>query len=464
MQTFADTDGLAFSASRPESLEAYDGIVRAFVGFQRDTGDKVKALIADDPEMPMAIAARGYLTKMVGTSETAPTVRKMADKLAGLAADGRLNPREALHARALSAWADNQMEDAATIWGQILHTQPNDAMALRLTHFIDFYSGNGRRLRDGIARVVRAYPKGHRFHGFVQGMYAFGLEEAGDYARAERHGKIAVDENPADAWSVHAVAHAMEMTGRDAEGLAFTGAIEDQWSQVNNFRYHLHWHRGLYLLEKGRTDEVLALYDAEFGAEPDSGFYLDMLNATSMLWRLELFGTDVGDRWQKLAEVAAKRHGDEELIFVSLHYMMALVSAGGDADVTALMEHLTAWAEKPTTQGKVVARVGLAIARALADMRGGRARAAYDRLNPIRYALDPIGGSHAQRDVFEMLLIDAAMRAGETGAAAAMLAERVAERPGGVWGWQRYADALEARGDTDAAAAARAEAKAAALG
>ncbi|MEL7171489.1 MAG: tetratricopeptide repeat protein [Pseudomonadota bacterium] len=458
MQTFADADGLAFSATRPESLEAYDGIVRAFVGFRRDTGDKVKALVADEPEMPMAIAARGYLTKMVGTSESAPTVRAMSDKLNAMAAQGRLNPREALHARALAAWADNQMEEAARHWGTILHTQPNDALALRLAHFIDFYSGNGRRLRDGIARVVHAYPKGHRFHGFVQGMYAFGLEEAGDYARAEHHGKIAVDENPADAWSVHAVAHAMEMTGRDEEGLAFTGAIEDAWGQTNNFRYHLHWHRGLYLLEKGRAEEVLALYDAEFGADPDSGFYLDMLNATSMLWRLELFGIDVGDRWQKLAEVAAKRHHDEELIFVSLHYMMALVSAGGDADVKALMDHLEAWAEKPTTQGKVVARVGLDIARALADMRGGRAREAYDRLAPIRYDLDPIGGSHAQRDVFQMLLIDAAMRAGETGHATSLLAERVAERPGGVWGWRRYADALSAQGASDAAAEARARA------
>ncbi|MEO0429556.1 MAG: tetratricopeptide repeat protein [Pseudomonadota bacterium] len=455
MQSFANADGLAFSATRPESLEAYDAIIRAFLGFRRDTADKVKALVEADPEMPMAIAARGYLTKMVGTSESAPTVRAMSDKLNAMAAAARLNPREALHAKALTAWADNQMEEAATLWGTILHAQPNDTLALRLAHFIDFYSGNGRRLRDGIARVLHAYPKGHRFHGFVQGMYAFGLEEAGDYARAERHGKIAVDENPADAWSVHAVAHAMEMTGRDDEGLAFTGAIEKSWNETNNFRFHLHWHRGLYLLEKGRTEEVLALYDAEFGAEPDSGFYLDMLNATSMLWRLELFGMDVGDRWQKLAEVAAKRHHDEELIFVSLHYMMALVSAGGDADVRALMDHLETWAEKQTTQGQVVARVGLEIARALADMRGGRAREAYDRLVPIRYEIDPIGGSHAQRDVFQMLLIDAAMRAGETGAATAFLAERVAERPGGVWGWRRYADVLSARGADAAAAEAR---------
>ncbi|MEM6944149.1 MAG: tetratricopeptide repeat protein [Pseudomonadota bacterium] len=456
MLTFADEDGLVFTASRPESVEAYDDVIRAFVGFRRDTAARVQKLLEADPEMPMAIAARGYLTKMVGTSETGSVVREMTARLSEMSAEGRLNPREQRHARALAAWEQGQMEQATAIWEGILQQDPNDALALRLAHFTHFYSGNGKRIRDGIARVLHAYPSGHRLHGFVQGMYAFGLEEAGDYARAERHGKIAVAENPADAWSVHAVAHAMEMTGRAEEGLAFTAAIEERWSEVNNFRYHLHWHRGLYLLEQGRCDEVLALYDAEFGAEPDSGFYLDMLNATAMLWRLELFGIDVGDRWQKLAEVAAKRHHDEELIFVSLHYMMALASAGGEAEIDGLMAHLEAWAEKPTTQGQIVARVGLAIARALCQMRRGQPSAAFRELYPIRYDIDPIGGSHAQRDVFHMILIDAAVKAGETGPAASLLAERVMEKPGGLWGWQRYADVLERSGQNGAAAEARA--------
>ncbi|MEM6680472.1 MAG: tetratricopeptide repeat protein, partial [Pseudomonadota bacterium] len=305
MQTFADRDGLAFTASRPESVDAYDDLVRAFVGFRRDTGKRSEALLADDPEMPMAIAARGYLAKMMGNRQSGNAAAGHAARLGRMAEAGRLNPRERLHASALAAWVAGDMDGADAEWSRILQEQPNDMLALRLAHFIHFYSNSDHRLRDGIARLLPAYGPDHRFYGFVQGMYAFGLEESGDYGRAEKHGRIAVEENPADAWSVHAVAHAMEMTGRAEEGLAFTGGIEHRWSEVNNFRYHLHWHRGLYLLESGQDAEVLALYDAQFGAEPDSGFYLDMLNASSMLWRLELHGLDVGPRWQVLADVAA---------------------------------------------------------------------------------------------------------------------------------------------------------------
>ncbi|MEM6487449.1 MAG: tetratricopeptide repeat protein, partial [Pseudomonadota bacterium] len=318
--------------------------------------------------------------------------------------------------------------------------------------------------RDGIARVLPHYRPGHRHYGYVQGMYAFGLEEAGDYAAAERHGKIAVGENPGDAWSVHAVAHAFEMTGRGEEGLAFTAALEPDWGQVNNFRYHLHWHRGLYLLEQNRTAEVLALYDAEVGADPDSGFYLDMLNCSSMLWRLEMQGVDVGDRWQALAGVAAKRSGEEELIFVTLHYAMALIAAGRPGQIDALEAHLEAWAAKPTTQGAIVAAVGLPLFRAMRLLRVGRAGEALAALLPLRYAIDPIGGSHAQRDVFQMALITAAEAAGQPRMARALLAERVALKPHGCWGWQRYAAALRSVGERAAAEAAETRAADAAAG
>ena len=138
-------------------------------------------------------------------------------------------------------------------------------------------------------------------------MYGFGLEESGDYAKAEKFGRRAVEINPEDAWSVHSVAHCMEMTERPAEGIEFTRALEPSWSKVNNFRYHLHWHRGLYHIERGEFAEVLDLYDNHFGRDVDTPYYLDMVNATSMLWRLEMFGADVGNRWQVLADIARKR-------------------------------------------------------------------------------------------------------------------------------------------------------------
>ena len=54
---------------------------------------------------------------------------------------------------------------------------------------------------------------------------------------------------------------------------------------------------------------------------------------------------------------------------------------------------------------------------------------AVDLLHPVRYDIQRIGGSHAQRDLFAQLLIDAAVKAQRIPLARALLAERVALMP-----------------------------------
>ena len=55
---------------------------------------------------------------------------------------------------------------------------------------MDFFRANARDLRD---RIARALPQWSPTSGLriVLGMYAFGLEECGDYARAEEAGRRA---------------------------------------------------------------------------------------------------------------------------------------------------------------------------------------------------------------------------------------------------------------------------------
>jgi len=463
MTSFEDAHGLAFTAASPDSVARFEGLTAAYLGFRRDMMKQLAVLLEADPEMPMAVCARGYFMKMSGMKALMPEADAQLARLDEMEAAGRLNPRERLHKAALARWCAGDLEATTGAWEQILLDHPLDAFALRLAHFTHFYSGDGRQLRDSVARLLPRWPADHPLYGFVLGMYGFGLEESGDYARAERFGRAAVERNPEDAWSVHSVAHCLEMTERHAEGIAWTKVLEPSWSKVNNFRNHIHWHRALYHLERREFAEVLELYDSHIGAEVDSPFYLDMVNATAMLWRLEMFGADVGGRWQELAEVAKKHIPDDELIFVSLHYLMALVSAGGQADIDAMMAHLEAWAARQTTQGWVTAEVGLGLARGMVALRQQNYDRAVKEMVPIRYAIDPIGGSHAQRDVFWMMLTDAAARGSDPKLAVSLFAERSARRPHSAWGWERYADCLAATGAEAEAARARKRAEMALL-
>lgn len=97
-----------------------------------------------------------------------------------------------------------------------------------------------------------------------------------------------------------------------------------------------------------------------------------------------------------------------------------------------------------------MADVGLPLARAVLAHRRGAYAAVVDTLMPVRTHFRRIGGSHAQRDLFDQLLIDAAWRGRRLDTASELLAERTTRRPRNIWGWKHYAAVLDARGSSAA--------------
>jgi hypothetical protein len=146
---------------------------------------------------------------------------------------------------------------------------------------------------------------------------------------------------------------------------------------------------------------------------------------------------------------------DHALVFVDLHYLLALAAVG---DATAVESFLASCerfvATRRGSEAAVMAAVGLPLARAVWAHRRGRYNDVVATLTPVRREFRRIGGSHAQRDIFEQLLIDAAWRGQHYVLAAEFLAERTARRPRNLWAWKHYAtilDAMHASGAADAA-------------
>jgi len=200
MTSFNDSHGMAYTAASPDSVARFETVIHAFMGFRREMMKQLAALLEADPEMPMANCAKGYFMKMSGASQLTPVANEQLAVLDTMEAAGRLNPREGKHHHALGQWCAGDMDGATETWEQILLADPLDGLALRLAHFTHFYSGDGRKLRDSMARALPQWPEDHPCYGFLLGMYGFGLEESGDYAGAERTGRRAVEINPEDAW------------------------------------------------------------------------------------------------------------------------------------------------------------------------------------------------------------------------------------------------------------------------
>ena len=419
-----DPQGLALSGATDAGLQAYleaQDQLECFIG---DPVAAVERAIAASPGMTMAWLLKAWL-HLLGTEPAGPAVA-----LACCEAAGRLpaTERERRHLRAATELAHGRWYRAGRVLEDLSVDEPLDLLALQAGHQIDFFTGDSRMLRDRIARALPAWQRGmHGFHA-VQGMYAFGLEETGDYAAAEKHGCAAVELEPRDGWAWHAVTHVHEMRNQPAAGIEWLEPNSATWSEGSFLAVHNWWHLALFHLELGEIDQVLRLYDQAIGG-PGSSVVLDMIDASAMLWRLQLRGVDVGERWPALADRWRAVLVPGLYAFNDMHAMMAYAAAGRAADQQAVLEAQRAACEREDDNALFTREVGGPATLAIQAFTKGEFARTADLLRPIRSRASRFGGSHAQRDVIDLTLLEAAARGGQDALAAALGFERLCLRP-----------------------------------
>jgi tetratricopeptide (TPR) repeat protein len=437
-------NGVELRAASQETVQLLDHAVTGYARARRDTRARLSAVLESDPSCVMAHCLDGYFHMLASKRDAMSRAREALGRATD-AGGGTAPRREQLHIAALDAWSRGDMRGAAGVWDAVLDEFPRDLVALKVSQFVLSYLGESQGMRERVERVLPSWSSHHAGYGFVLGCYAYASEEAGDYRQAEDAGRRAVELDRGDIWAAHAVAHVAEMEGRLQDGIDWIADLAGEWSECTNFALHLKWHEGLYHLELDEHDRVLALYDREVRAD-STDEYLDVANAVSLLWRLEQADVDVGDRWRELAERAATHLDDHALVFVDLHYVMALAAVGNDQAVAEFLASCERFASNGQgTEADVMADVGLPLARAVVAHRQGAYGDAVDHLYPVRQRVRRIGASHAQRDLFDQLLIDAAWRGGRLTEARDLVGDRLRWRPNNRWG-QRMEHAVTAAG------------------
>jgi tetratricopeptide (TPR) repeat protein len=422
-----DARGLALSTDSAEAARLFDRAIAEYLEYRKQTLATAMEALDADPEFCLTHCFIGYLFMLFGSHAVDGKVDAALAKAKRLAP--RASEREQKHVAALTAWRAGDTERANRIWDDILIAHPHDILALRLQHFSLFWAGQSYFMRDAAARALGAWDAGTPGYGNVLGMYAFALEECGDYAAAEPKGRRAVEMSGDDLWAIHAVAHVLEMRGRLEDGIEWLKQPFGSWADRNPFRQHLWWHTALFPLELGQYDRVLEFYDRAIRAEP-SEFYLDIQNAASMLFRLEWCGVNVSDRWRELAEVAEKHIDDHILAFTDLHFMLALCRDGRLAAAERLLASFRAFAATPgNSTAATMQPAAIPVAEAMLAYEKRDYREAIEKLADSRYRWPLVGASHAQRDLFAILLIASAEKAGDWTLARALLRERMELRP-----------------------------------
>lgn len=414
----------AVSGADAQAVEQFETACYEFRCYIRDPVATVAAALERAPEMVMGHVLHAYL-HLLGTEPAAiPVARQSYDTAVKLPA----NPRERRHLEAVRLLTEGRWRDAGRTFEDLSIDYPRDALALQVGHGIDFFTGDSRMLRDRIARALPLWSANMPGYHALLGMYAFGLEETGNYGQAEIHGRRGIEMEPRDGWSQHAVAHVMEMQCRQRDGIGWMRANPHAWSHESFFAIHNWWHLALYHLDLGEIDEVLALYDGPvYGKQ--SGVILEMIDASAMLWRLMLRSVDVGNRWQAVADSWAPVASAGNYAFNDMHAMMAFVGAGRDSAQEAVLQAQDAAAAGSGDNRMFILEAGQAATRAIQAFGDGNYAETIRLLRPIRSTAHRFGGSHAQRDVLDLTLIEAAFRGGETNLARSLTAERLALKP-----------------------------------
>jgi hypothetical protein len=181
-------------------------------------------------------------------------------------------------------------------------------------------------------------------------------------------------------------------------------------------------------LQQGELERALALHDQHIIVHCGRD-YRDVANASTLLWRLEREGLNLGTRWQRLAELARERIGDHGLAFADAHYALALTSAGELSDAQRFVTSMQLTAEQHHGFYANVARdIGVPLVQAILALGAGSGAAAVAKLMPIAQNFQRLGGSNAQRDIFNHVLIEAALQSDHQ-LARELLEQRLSLRP-----------------------------------
>lgn len=402
----ADLYGQVVTGASPRALEAYGRALESFVSWSGDARAEAQRAVEEAPGFTMGHVTHALLHLVGRDPSTIPTAVASYRRARALAQ----NTRESLYLDALATGLTGDFEGIRARLGGIAAQFPRDLLALAMSHTLDYLLGDTRAQRD---RIGAALPHWSRedagYHG-VLAMHAFGLEECGEYARAEDAAFAALDLNPYNLRAHHARAHVLEMQGRPAAGVRWMQDRVAYWDRAGASGTHVWWHLALHHLELGDVSEALGIYDRRvLACAPGVS---EKIDAAALLWRLHLRGQDVGGRWAHLAELWAPHAEDAFCAFSDLHAMLAFVGAGRRDLQQRLLRAERRRVSAGDTNAVMLRTVGLPAAEALDAYGRQDYRRAAARLRWLPEMSHRLGGSHAQRGLLGLTLREAQRKVG----------------------------------------------------
>ena len=402
-------------------MAAVDALLSGNVG----ADEALDRALTTDPDFALAHAARARTLQMRGAAAEARTAASRASELARTA-----TRRERGHVEAVSLSLGPDLARALAAAREHLREFPRDALVLSLVTGVYSLTGfSGRHDRnDLLLGILDEVASSYGDDWWFLNVHAFACTEAGDWARGRRLVERSLSLHPRNAHAAHALAHVFYEEGDSVGGAAFVGGWLPGYERAAALHCHLSWHLALFELGQGRADRATAIYEDSIRPGAALSAALGTLaDSASFLWRCSLWG--VGPTplpWDEVRDFGRRAFPKPTVAFADEHLVIALAAAGEHDGAAARIAELRLMER----EGRQPAgRVAADVAEGMAAYARGDWERAIALLESVFEEIVRVGGSRAQRDVFEQTLLRAYLHAGRDKDAEALLRQRLEGRP-----------------------------------
>jgi tetratricopeptide (TPR) repeat protein len=419
-QGFQDRYGLTLTTSSTTAVESYIVGIDRFLSAEPGADTSLAQAIEADENFAAAYASLAIVQQFQGLAVAAKqsTARAQAC-MAGLP------KRERRYVEVIALFVEGGGSGVLPLVHEHLGEFPCDAVLLFLRGFLNARSGRADWQQEQFDYLTQLAPR-YGDDWFFLGQYAFAHHALNRFEESRRLAEQSLARHPRCGHAAHSLAHVFYETNDHAAGAAFLHAWMANYDRDGPMHCHLAWHQALFELAMGSYTRVMELY--ERAIRPDvARTRTSMYDAASLLWRCQIYGCARDALpWPAVGELAAQMTAQPGMAFVDANAALALAATRDELAFGRLVDGLRVLdAQGHPTAGCVV----LPLVRGIWAF----ARGAYDEaiawIEPVADQIVRIGGSNAQREVFEDTLLEAYLRAGCYARAEAILRQRLGQRP-----------------------------------